>query len=161
MPVCKKSFAPASPTQYGMNRAIRRAPCGSLRFVADAGRIVAAWGGSTFGALPSETVVRRPHRNGAGSRFAPPREGSGNPGAVASAKPFARRTLRDHIRAANCGPACSSPGAGTCGSRRKIFRKSGETDRIVNCPIRPTNGGPGGTGRRVPVSLRPRESFAS
>lgn len=69
-----------------MNRAIRRAPCGSLRFVADAGRIVAAWGGSTFGALPSETVVRRPHRNGAGSRFAPPREGSGNPGAVVSAK---------------------------------------------------------------------------
>lgn len=45
-----------------MNRVIRRAPCGSLRFVADAGRIVAAWGGSTFGALPSETVVRRPHR---------------------------------------------------------------------------------------------------
>ena len=160
MPVCKKSFAPASPTQYGMNRAIRRAPCGSLRFVADAGRIVAAWGGSTFGALPSETVVRRPHRNGAGFRFAPPREGSGNPGAVASAKPFARRTLRDHIRAANCGPAGSSPGAGACGSRRKIFRKSGETDRIVNCPIRPTRRS--GRGRSEgAVSLRPRESFAS
>ena len=69
-----------------MNRVIRRAPCGSLRFVADAGRIVAAWGGSTFGALPSETVVRRPHRNGGGGRFAHPRGGSGNPGAVVSAK---------------------------------------------------------------------------